>query len=225
MDYVNFENCEVDSHYECMINLDKLNYDADVKQQAFNYMDQLEGWCSKQKASILMDLIFMIKPETIVEIGVFGGKSLVPMAYALQINKTGKIIGIDPWSHTASTEGMDGVNEEWWGKLDHEKILKGLQQKIAQFGLKDQIILLRTSSENAPLVESIDMLHIDGNHSEKTSWIDATKWIPQVRRGGIVIFDDITWATQKRAVEYVDEHCIKIAEFRGDNVWGIWIKK
>ena len=40
-------------------------------------MERLEGWCSKAKASILIDLIFAMGPTKVVEIGVWGGKSAI----------------------------------------------------------------------------------------------------------------------------------------------------
>lgn len=195
-----------------------------VKSQAYQAMDQLEGWCSKQKASVLIDLVLLTKPQTVVEIGVFGGKSVVPVAYALKENGLGKIYGIDPWLNTESIVGMDGVNKEWWLQVDHEKILLDLMSKIYQFDLQDQIQLIRATSENALPISNIDILHIDGNHSDKTSYFDVMKWVPLVRKGGIIIFDDVTWGTTDRAVNWLDENCAKLVEYKGDNVWAIWIK-
>ncbi len=195
-----------------------------AKSQVFSYMDKLEGWCSTSKASVLMDLVFMLKPETVVEIGVWGGKSLVPMAYALKVNEKGKAYGIDPWSNFESSEGMDGVNFNWWMSVDHELIMRGLQKRVLEFSLQDQIQLIQASSELAQPIPNIDILHIDGNHSEKASYTDVTKWVPLVKKGGVVIFDDMTWGTNGKAVEWLDENCIKFAQFAEDSDWGIWVK-
>lgn len=227
--YYDCPNSTPPSHYETVVLKEDTNtLIQHVKYISFNYMNQLEGWCTKNKASILIDLVFMLNPKTIVEIGVFGGKSLIPMAYALQVTKSGKIYGIDPWDSAASAEGMDSINYDWWSTLDHGYILKGLQEKIIQFNLTEQIILIRTTSEDAPLIPQIDILHIDGNHSEKTAVLDATKWVPLVRKGGLIIFDDITWATSagsnESAVKWMDRNCIRVATFQEDNEWGIWVK-
>jgi len=195
-----------------------------VKHEAFNYMDQLEGWCSKNKASVLINLIFMLNPKTIVEIGVWGGKSLIPMAHALKTNERGVAYGIDPWDNLESVDGMEGVNYEWWNSIDHKKILSDLEIKIIQFDLESQIILLKTTSQLAPIIPNIDILHIDGNHSEKSSTLDVNKWVPLVRKGGIIIFDDVTWGTNDNAVQWLDENCIRLAEFHEDNDWAVWIK-
>lgn len=196
----------------------------DVKQRAFKYMKSLEGWCTRSKASILMDLVLTLEPKTIVEVGVFGGKSLIPMACALKAAGRGKIYGIDPWDSAESVKGMDSVNCEWWGSLDHRKILLDLQLKIMEFGLQRQIELIEATSELAPPIPCIDILHLDGNHSEKASYADVRKWVPLVRKGGVIIFNDLTWGTNINAVKWMDEHCIKLARFEEGNEWGIWIK-
>lgn len=196
-----------------------------VKRKAFDAMNQLEGWCTQQKASILIDLVMWKKPEKIVEIGVFGGKSLIPMAFALkECGNKGKIYGIDPWDSKASAEGMDGVNYEWWSKLDHESIFLGLIAKTALFDLFDHVEYIRSRSENAPLFSDIDILHVDGNHGEAASYLDVTKYGPRVKKGGLIIFDDINWATAEKAVDWLNKNCIPFAKFHDMCIWGIWVK-
>ncbi len=216
------------SHYEYAIPHQPQN--VQLKRQSFAYMSQLEGWCSEDKAAVLIDLVVKYKPQVIVEIGVWGGKSLVPMANALRANGSGKIYGIDPWDNQESIkEIMSEENLEFWNRADHSSILDRLNKWIRRYGLKEQIDLLRCTSEQAPLIYSIDMLHIDGNHSEKTSFFDVTKWAPLVKSGGFIIFDDINWCengtlTTSRAVQWLDEQCIRVGEFTDSCVWGVWVK-
>lgn len=223
--YTEYLNEKPASHYERTILNDHTNGIIQrTKQVSFVFMDHLEGWCTKNKASILIDLTFMLSPNTIVEIGVWGGKSLIPMAQALKEIRKGKIYGIDPWSNLASVEGMEGVNYEWWYQVDHNLILNGLIEKIFLFQLNDQVELIRKTSEETPSILNIDILHIDGNHSEQASMLDVQKWVPLVRKGGVIIFDDMDWITNESAVNYLDEHCIRIAAFQESNIWGIWLK-
>lgn len=195
-----------------------------VKKQAYLAMKELHGWCSEYKAGILIDLIMEHRVQTIVEIGVFGGKSLIPMAFALKQNGEGMIYGVDPWSHLKSIEGMEGKHRDWWYSVDHEKILAHLTQKIVKFQLSDYIHLIQATSLDAPAIEEIDILHIDGNHSEETSYLDVTKWVPLVKKGGMIIFDDINWETTSKAVNWLDKNCVKQIQIESDNIWGIWIK-
>lgn len=201
-----------------------------VKSQSLYYMAQIyDGWCTKQKASILIDIILASKPKTIVEIGVWGGKSLIPMAHALKVFG-GKIYGIDPWSNDASVEGvMHEGSRYFWATVNHEDVMRKLIDYVKTFELQNQVELIRASSKDAPIIENIDVLHIDGNHSEITSYLDVTKWVPHVRSGGWIIFDDMNWTesghvTTSKAVQYLNEHCHKLAEINDICLWGIWYK-
>ena len=229
-------NAQPNSHLEQPVNIQSaiaatgpLN-PVRVRDQAFAYMKQLDGWCAENKAGILIDLILKNKPEIIVEIGVWGGKSLVPMAQALRANQKGKIYGIDPWDNQASMEEVvHPENQAFWGRVDHTAVMNGLIGKIREFGLDNQIELIRATSEDAPAIDEIDVLHIDGNHSDKTSYFDATKWVPYVKKGGFIIFDDMTWYengtyTTARAVEWLNDNCMKIGVFSDTCIWGIWVK-
>lgn len=227
MDHMPQENVQPASHYEYVLDHQEA---ARVKHQAFAYMKQLHGWCAEEKAGVLVDMVLKYKPETILEIGVYGGKSVVPMAYALKVNQKGIIYGIDPWDSNESVAGLlNPDNRHFWQWLDHLSIMNYLIQKIEDFDLNDQIVLIKSTSEAAAPIYNIDILHIDGNHSDATSYIDVTKWVPFVKSGGFIIFDDMTWTENNvnstaRAVNWLNEHCIKFAEFSDTCVWGIWYK-
>jgi len=212
------------AHYESTIQTPSYSNIIMLKNEVFQIMKELEGWCSTEKASILMDIILGTKPKIILEIGVFGGKSLIPMAFAAKFNKTGKVYGIDPWTKEASSDGLTDDHLKWWSTINHDKILKGLNSKIKQFGLEPEIELIRSTSEDCQFISNINILHIDGNHSEKASYLDVTKWVPLVESGGIIIFDDLNWSSTMLAVEWLNANCIKLAEFKSDNIWGVWIK-
>jgi len=225
------ESPRAPSHFEYEITIDTRDFPSRVKQNAYYMMNQLDGWCSYEKAAVLVDIILKTKPETIVEIGVYGGKSLVPMAYALEVNGKGHMYGVDPWDTSESLKGINNASSEYfWGVyVNHSAIYAALCAKIQEFNLTQRITLVRSSSEDAAPIENIDMLHIDGNHSPEASYIDVTKWAPLVRSGGIILLDDITWYeenayTQAKSIQWLDTHCTKIAEFKGSNVWGMWRK-
>lgn len=201
-----------------------------IKNQAFSIMDHLQGWCSHKKAGILIDIILKINPDKVLEIGVWGGKSLVPMASALKSLGKGKVYGIDPWSSQESVKYvMNDSNLAYWSHTDHEAVFQTLNKQIDRFELNDYIELIRSTSADADPIDDIDLLHIDGNHSEETSYLDVTKWVPLVRSGGYIILDDMTWYennlfTTAKAAKWLDKHCIKLAEICEDSVWGIWVK-
>ena len=55
--------------------------------------------------------------------------------------------------------------------------------------------------------ESIDFLHIDGNHSEESSVFDVTYWLPKVKKGGVICFDDAWWESTQKAIKLLLQDC------------------
>lgn len=182
-------------------------------------LPKVHGWCSIEKATHLVEFILEHKPEVCVEIGVFGGSSLIPQALALKENNKGMLYGIDPWSNEASLECMkDEANAAWWGTLDMEQIFAHACDNIKNFKVEPFCTLIRDKAENVVdkfIDGSVDLLHIDGNHSEELSYKDAVLYLPKVRVGGHILFDDIWWmehneVTTRKAILHLLETCSKI---------------
>ena len=198
----------------------KLDMSKEALMKTVNeVLPTLHGWCSPPKADKLIEIILENKPSICVEIGVFGGSSLVPQALALYYNKHGIIYGIDPWANDAALEEM--IHEDhksWWQILNLEEVYEKCKYSLSLLGVEKYCVLIRDKSENAYLKfedESIDLLHIDGNHSEVLSYKDATLYFPKVKSGGYIFFDDIWWTenqqvTTRKAVLYLMERCTRI---------------
>lgn len=169
------------------------------------------GWCSTDKATRMMDLIHTFKPEVCVEIGVFGGSSIYPTATALKFNGKGIVYAIDPWSHKDCQEGYDATdpNHVWWSSIDLDKIYRDFLTLLANRQLKQYCQPMRMRGDEAVSHfkdESIDLLHIDGNHSEEAALADAILWLPKIKKGGFIWFDDVNWTSTSLAVSYLLEH-------------------
>lgn len=171
----------------------------------------VEGWTTVEKANAMADLVLANRPSLIVQIGVFGGASLIPQALALQQNGHGLIIGIDPWTKAAALEGDVGAdNAEWWSKLDMDAIANGAWAAIDSEGVKDFAVLVRTQSHIVSGLfppESIDILEIDGNHSELASCRDVNLYLPLVKPGGFIWFDDFKWDSTQKAMGFINAQC------------------
>jgi hypothetical protein len=154
--------------------------------------DAIPGWCSLPKALELVATVVALRPRVSLEVGVFGGKSLLPVAMACDAVDCGLVIGIDPWSTAASEEGYTGENAVWWSALDHEAILHGLVANIDRLGLGNRVIIQRTTSDEAPCPAVLDLLHIDGQHTAQAVK-DVLKFAAAVRIGGVVCLDDLEW--------------------------------
>lgn len=59
-----------------------------------NIVAPMEGWCSKEKAQKLFQLVLETDSQRSIELGVFGGRSLVPLGYGHKTKGSGFVIGI-----------------------------------------------------------------------------------------------------------------------------------
>lgn len=189
-----------------------------VKRQTLSKMQGMEGWCTPEKGELIMEVIKKERPSLCVEIGVYGGKSLLPIAKTLKYNKLGKVFGIDAWDPQSAAEGWEksDPNFEWWRKQDFAALQKKVGQLIAQEGLAGHVTLQKEKSQKAVTQfadESIDFLHFDGNHAESVAWEDVKAYFPKVREGGIILFNDATWSTLQGCVVFLLERCELLTPF------------
>ena len=222
-------NSQSESHFECSVNYYQEEVAANVKKQALEAMKDIHGMCSQHRASFLIDLIIAIQPQTVVEIGVYGGKSLIPMAFALRANGSGTIYGIDPWNKMDAIEGTQGELRNWLNSLDYEYVLYCLNYKMEQYSLQNQIQLVRSTAMDAPAIPDIDILLFDRYFSEEDAYIEFNKWVPLVKSGGIIIVNNVSWAKHAKvnpvkATEWLNQYCAKQAHFGDGNEWAIWLK-
>lgn len=179
----------------------------------------LAGWCSVEKAAALIHIVLETRPEVCVDVGTFGGSSLVPIAVALRHCGNGTVVGIDPWDNVVALDGMlDEKNTQWWGSLDFAVIKTGCEESVRRLNLEGRVKLVQATSADA--VSSFDdysvgLLHLDGNHSEAHSLQDVERWLPKVKTGGHIFFPDIFWTeggtiTRRSAVLRLLDSCQRV---------------
>lgn len=172
-----------------------------------NLIKNIEGWCSDDKISKMSDLILATKPKTIVEIGVFYGKSLICQSLALKKNGDGKIYGIDPWNVVESIKYMSEQDTiKWWSELNYENIYQKCLCNVIDFQVEDYVEIIKNSAVNAidKIDFDIDILHIDGNHEEKSSYKDVALYVPKMKRGGFLWFNDANWSQCKKSISLIE---------------------
>ena len=182
-----------------------------LKKDIVKYVKQMDGWCPDDKVDRMMELTWRERPEVFVEIGVFGGRSFLPVVAAMKHLKKGHAYGIDPWEVHPALVGNAKVHQDWWGELNFKAIYKKYMDLMHRKKLTDYFTNLKmTSQEALEFFEdgSIDILHIDGNHAEESALFDAVNWLPKVREGGYIWFDDVDWPSTTKAVAYLCEHCV-----------------
>lgn len=192
--------------------LDAMQTIDEIKNQVCTIQPSLQGWCSKEKALTLIDIVTELNPKVCVDIGTFGGSSLFPVACALKFLESGVVIGIDPWDKLECIKYYDPVKDEenlrWWMQLDLDAIYNSYLKEIKRFGLEGYCITMRMTSERAATsIEEIDLLHIDGNHNEQNMTQDAVLYLPKVRSGGYILLNDSLWDDAQKAVDILLKEC------------------
>lgn len=176
-----------------------------------------------------------------VEIGVFKGSSLLYFAEGLRLT-SGKVIGIDPYQLDAFKNKINASKN----KIENEKIsnliykvlfteqkilddiYENLIKIIIDNDLSDVISIVRDKSENYCCnlsSESVDILHIDGNHDEENVSKDIINYLPLVKKGGYIIMDDENWPGVKNAIKnYLQSECDLVKDYT-HSFWAVYIKK
>lgn len=183
-----------------------------LKQNVQLVLPTLEGWCSQSKANHFIDLILEVKPEVCVEIGVFGGSSIFPVASALKTLGKGVVFGIDPWDKIECIKYFDPVEDaehlKWWGELNINYIYHAYTNMLRKHKLEDFVKTIRATSEDAAsLIETIDILYIDGNPSDECSVKDVQLYLPKVRSNGYVWLNDTLGENRQNAIELLADEC------------------
>lgn len=164
-------------------------------------LPKLPGWCTPEKGKRMAELAR--DAALCVELGVFGGRSLVALALTLRDQGFGRAHGVDPFTKAASLEGTnDKANDEWWGGLDYEAVARAAQQALYRLRLVPYAQLVRMHSREVVGFYgdgTVDLLHQDSNHSEEVSCSEVALWAPKIRPGGYWIADDTNWPTTQKA--------------------------
>jgi predicted O-methyltransferase YrrM len=172
----------------------------------FSKYNTIHGWCTIEKANKLIEIVNTQKPSLCVELGVFGGRSLLPLAWASKnLNQHAKVIGIDAWDPVVCTEGEnDKTNDDWWVNINHTDMLNYTIKLMQEYKVDDIVQLWKSKSVDVAdkfTDNSIDILHQDSNHSEVVTCNEVELYWNKVKSNGIWIFDDANWPTTFKAQE------------------------
>lgn len=164
-----------------------------LNDQILKSIEGIDGWCEPGKALTLAHYVIAIRAQLIVEIGVWGGRSLFPMAIAARSQGPARILAIDPWKASESVLGQYDADKAWWdNQQQHDLVYSRFIANLHRMELSNIVTVLKQSSNETMPPERIDLLHLDGNHGEQ-AYTDITRFSPPVRKGGIVVLDDLNW--------------------------------
>jgi len=128
------------------------------------------------------DLVATLKPRLLVELGVDRGESYFAFCQSAAENETGtKCFGIDTW---CGDQHVGGYDETTFAQVSTHN-----RANYEAFST-----LIRASFDTAVAQfskETIDLLHIDGLHTETAVRHDLSSWLPSVRPGGLILLHDV----------------------------------
>jgi hypothetical protein len=128
------------------------------------------------------DLIAALRPEVIVELGVFYGDSYFGFCQTVaETNLPCTCYGVDTW--------RGDTPASFYESSVFDAVSRHNDRYYRAFSY-----LMRTSFDDAIKQfsdQSISLLHMDGSHSYETAEHDFNTWLPKVRPGGVVLLHDI----------------------------------
>jgi hypothetical protein len=128
------------------------------------------------------DLVAVLRPALLVELGVDRGESYFTFCQAAAENQAGtRCVGIDTWRGDQHAGGYDETTFAQVTGLNRESY-------------ESFSTLLRSSFDEALARfdrESIDVLHLDGLHTEAAVRHDVDSWLPKLCSGGLLLLHDV----------------------------------
>jgi hypothetical protein len=128
------------------------------------------------------DLIAALRPEVIVELGVFYGDSYFGFCQTVaETNLPCTCYGVDTW--------RGDTPASFYESSVYDAVSRHNDRYYRSFSY-----LMRTSFDDAIKQfsdQSIGLLHMDGSHSYEAAEHDFENWLPKVRPGGVVLLHDI----------------------------------
>ena len=182
---------------------------SNIIKEIFQRSQAYGTWCSEAKARELHSIVSSYEDPVIVEIGVFMGQSaFITLETMRRLSIPGSFFAVDPWTTGATLEGLNSQeNDEWWSSIDIDEIYENFLRCIADNKFGGLCNVVRKKSEDFHYDwkgQPIDILHIDGNHSEEQSVNDVLLWSNSLSIGGTIIMDDTGWDTTQKAVALLD---------------------
>jgi len=163
------------------------------------------GACSPEKFMYVYENFIKNKNvKVIVEIGVYNGCFLLPITV---LNNNVLSYGIDPYKPYLQTdiENNKKLFELAKSMSMNAKFLENVYNRLIAniTEHKINVKIIRDTAENAIINfedDTIDILHIDGNHDYSSVLKDLQLYSKKIINNGIIVMDDINWQGVKKAL-------------------------
>ena len=145
--------------------------------------EEVEGSTSKEELKFLQVCVGELsRGSVVVEIGSHRGRSAIAMG-KIAIDRGVLVYAVDP--HLPFT----GVNGREFGPTD----LDYMYGALVEHGVGESVFVVSLKSTKAAMAwddSSVDLLFLDGDHSDAAVRADVSAWSSKIRPGGKIAFHD-----------------------------------
>lgn len=164
-----------------------------------------------ENRDFLYDLVKVLKPKKVVELGTYYGCSYFSFAQAIKDNKLAtELVGVDTWRGDEHTNFYGETVFETFAKLN----ARYFNQKYIRKTFEDAV--------NDFEDESINILLIDGLHTYEAAKKDLENYLPKLSKDGLILFHD-TNVQHFSLKELWAELYVKYPSYNFQNVYGLGI--
>lgn len=209
--------------------------DDDVDPTLYDFLNQVEtasknvpGWYSRARMEATVALIINIKPKLCVEVGVFGGASLLPIAMTLKRIKLGHVYAVDSWNNSDCTKYMpdEDPNKDWWSHLPLNDFYTSFVEALKINKVKKKCTIIKGESVRSASKfkdNSIDFLNWDGNLSSLGAQKELQAYLPKIKSGGYILVNNVKWYVLgkfpvQEAIDGLRSSCDIVESIEKDNI-------
>lgn len=202
--------------------------------EILNYLQKIDGgdWSSREMKQELYNLVIKCHNEfkdtelCSVQLGVFAGATLFPMAMAHKFVNNGHVNGIDTWGYAASLDGKNHPDVDmFWRGMDFERIYSEFQTRCQMEEWSGFAAYFRLNTKNAHELfadESVTLLHQDSAHNVETIVAEIKAWSPKIKKGGYWVISAANWGEAVDGYLQLPKYAFKL--YKDYDGWEIWQK-
>jgi hypothetical protein len=160
---------------------------------------------------VLPHCISVVKPQLIIEVGSWKGRSAIHMAHALKANGIqGEVLCVDTWLGSPEHWLASGSNQFWFDSLGitngYPTLFNTFLTNVVSQGLQEYITPLPLPSETAYFVlkqlnVKAGMIYVDAGHEYESVYRDIKMYWELLEENGVMVLDDFnSWPGVSKAV-------------------------
>lgn len=168
------------------------------------YPIDIQGW--GEENPIFQHLLVLYRPQTIIEVGTWKGRSAITMALLMRnLGIQGEVVCVDTFLGSVEQWTDPQCYEMLKHKHGYPTLYYQFLANVCHVGMQEYITPFPTSSDSAVQYLKLknivaDLVYVDAGHSYKEALNDMEQYWPLVRSGGVLLGDDFVAPEVQRAV-------------------------